>query len=88
MAKKIFKYEIPMSCQVVMPSGAFILHIDGVGNKLFVWAKVDTDAPLETKEFVVLNTGDEVPNGFKHLKTVLFHGGSTVRHVFLPVLSK
>ena len=83
--KSIFKYEIPDNGKVVLPTGASILHIDAVGNKLFLWAAVLPQAPSETKTFLVLPTGGQVPFGYEHIKTVLLHGGTFVFHVFKPV---
>lgn len=84
---KIFKYEIQHSRPVVMPKGAVVLSAGQQADKLFVWAMVDPDAPLEQRSIAAFYTGDDVA-GQPHLLyqrflgTVHTHGGALVHHIF------
>lgn len=62
--KAIYKYRLPfMEKSIVsMPEGADIIRIDGLDGALWIWAVVDTDAPLIDREFELYKTGGEMPN--------------------------
>jgi len=89
MIGHIFKYPIPDIGKVVeieLPEGYAICDINQQGGDLFLWAMVDTHAPLETIKFVVHGTGwkiDDAENLF-FLQTVHMPSG-LVWHVFTVI---
>jgi hypothetical protein len=64
---------------VKMPRGAHPYFVGLQGAGLFVWAMVDTEAPLETVRFAVVGTGREWPEGFHGIGAVI--DGPYVWHV-------
>lgn len=67
--KTIFKYTIPFMEKVSMdlPVGAQVVRIDGMDGFLFMWCIVDTDAPIEKREFLLFKTGSPMPS-YKELR--------------------
>lgn len=61
---KIFKYTLPIAerTHIDLPLGAQILRVDGLDGGLWVWAMVDTTAPLERREFALFKTGGDMPD--------------------------
>lgn len=57
----IYKYPITGS-SIEMPEGAEVLHVGAQGHNVFVWAKVDSEADMEKRTFIVVGTGWEVPD--------------------------
>lgn len=89
--KNIFKYELPISLKPIieMPFDAEILSIQMQNGKLQIWAIVDDEDNLVSRQFYVLGTGHGFPNEveyamnagqFKHHSTV--QSGSLVWHIF------
>jgi hypothetical protein len=62
--KKIFKYRLPFMevATVEMPYDAHVIRIDGLDGALWIWAIVDTDAPIEKREFLLFKTGAQMPD--------------------------
>lgn len=58
--RTVWKFELhhERNPEVQMPKDARLVHVDIHDEKLFVWAIVDPEAPLETRAFTVLGTGD------------------------------
>lgn len=79
----IWKYEVGQE-PIPMPLGARILHAHTQGGGIYVWALVDTTAPLKPRRVWVMptgrefNAGSDVYIGTVHLPTGL------VFHVFEP----
>lgn len=64
-----------------MPAGATVLHVGlDPGNRICLWAFVDTDLVSETRIFTVVGTGHEVPDGLEYIGSVV--QGPFVWHVF------
>lgn len=85
--KTIYKYPITSSlnpvsvCTVRIPKNYQILSIQVQCDLICVWALVDTDEPLELKEFLIACTGQPVPeNGITYLETV--QASIFVWHIF------
>lgn len=61
--KVIFKYSIP--CQekfvIELPAGAQIIRVDDVDGKFWLWAIVESDAPIEPRHIECYKTGQEMP---------------------------
>lgn len=79
---KIFKYPLELGGNVIdMPKGAEALHVGFQGQDIFIWAKVDPNAKLEPREFIIAGTGHDLPEPLgAHIGTVFV--GSFVWHVF------
>lgn len=71
-----------------LPVGAFILRIDSQFGSPYVWVLVDTGLPYDqVYEFLLLWTGDEVPDGFWPVNTFFEHqGNAMVWHGFSRML--
>jgi len=85
--RTIHKYALRVtdSQQVSMPQGAEIVAVQVQSGVLTAWAIVDTEAALQTKELIVVGTGNPYPapamgTFHKHLSTVQM--GAYVWHVF------
>lgn len=61
--KVIFKYSLPVQEKFTMelPAGAKIIRVDDVEGKFWLWAIVDTEAPLEPRNIECYKTGQEMP---------------------------
>jgi len=83
----IYKYPIEITDLqgIELPEGYQILKVAEQDGGLFVWVKVDTDAKLIKRPFVVVGTGHELDMyGFLHLDSVVMSNG-LVWHVFIGV---
>ncbi len=63
----IFKYQMPVLEQFEMklPYGAMIIRMESQGGMFWLWALVDTNAPIETRKFRAFKTGAPVPPDLK-----------------------
>ncbi len=63
MSKVIYKYIIASHgvSTVSMPAGAEILHAAFQGHDLCLWAEVNTDIAIEDTKFLVVFTGEPIP---------------------------
>lgn len=87
MARRVFKYPITVGdgvFSISMPRGAKVLHIHPQGLDVFLWAMVDSAAPMTLRHFCVVATGEAIPKGLRYVGT--FHVGTAgdprVWHVF------
>lgn len=80
--RAVYKYPLEKSqTEIEMPENAEIVTAGrDPGNQFCIWAIVNTEAPLEKKKFVVLGTGQEIPNNAWYLKS--FRESVFVWHVF------
>ena len=55
----IYKYPMPVleHFEMKLPQGAEIIRVDDQDGYFWMWAVVDTNAPLETREFRACKTG-------------------------------
>lgn len=60
--RAIFKYELKITDEqkVLMPCSAILLHVAYQGDKLYVWAKVNTDYLLEERPIHIHGTGNPI----------------------------
>lgn len=93
---KVYKYPIPRAhvvCEVMLPSGAKILHGDWqLCSGLCIWAQVDPDAPPARRRVIFAGSwgdeeftgtgGDDVPAGSRFINTFLMQKLYLVFHVF------
>ena len=85
----IWKFEVTQgpanprtTYEVRMPRGARILRSELQRDAPFIWALVNPRAETETRYFVTLMTGDEVPENATYWATFQFSGGAFVLHLF------
>lgn len=62
--KAIHKFPLGMAekAYVDMPEGALVIRVDGIDGFLYLWAVVDTDAPMVRREFLLFKTGAVMPD--------------------------
>ena len=82
----IFKYEIVGSVnEIELPKGAEVLSVAFQSHKIFMWAKVDTEAKTEIRNFEVFGTGHKMTRDmgidYKFIGTAHMSNG-LVFHVF------
>lgn len=86
----IWKYELPADqaaendgvIKIRMPKGSEVLHAGAQGDKVCVWARVDSSQLDVERTFVVRLTGEEAPP-MDYLGTALLRDGQFVVHVFV-----
>lgn len=85
---QIWKFELENwdvgDVAVPMPYGADVLHVEALGDKIFVWAMVDDRNHVLDRHFKIVATGQRFSaSGLKFIGTVfLASGGAFVCHVF------
>jgi hypothetical protein len=86
--KTIYKYELKMKDfqHLLLPAEAEILTVQAQGNTPCIWAKVNTESPLEERCFEMFGTGINIPSGMgvsrKYINSFQLFGGSLVFHLF------
>jgi hypothetical protein len=61
--KIIFKYQMPVleDFEMELPQGAEIIRMEDQDGMFWLWAVVNTEAPLETRKFKSFKTGAMMP---------------------------
>jgi hypothetical protein len=79
--KTIHKFSLGMAekAYVDMPEGALVIRVDGIDGFLYLWAVVDTDAPMVRREFLLFKTGAPMPDDILHSYHYLGCGGIFVQ---------
>lgn len=85
--KTIHKYQVVFAqdarIAIEMPKGAEVLHLQAVGDEVFLWARVDPSQPSESLPLWLALTGKPLPEGLgEHLGTAVLYDGTFVLHVF------
>ena len=82
--KTIWKYTLdPNDLKINMPIGARILTAREQRDRICVWAEVHDDSHTEQRNFVVVATGQEMPEGIlKYLGTASLNSGALIFHVY------
>ena len=73
---RIWKYQMPVAEQFEMklPKDAQIIRMAGENGYLWLWAVVDTQAPLETRQFESFKAGGTMPDDLsKHVFRGMAH---------------
>lgn len=72
--------------EIDMPKGAVVVHVGQQSHakdwRVAIWARVDAEAPMELRHFLITRTGTEIPAGFVYVGTAQTHQGYRVWHVF------
>jgi DNA-directed RNA polymerase subunit RPC12/RpoP len=81
----IYKYPLPIGndVEISIPMGAQILTVQVQNKRPYIWAIVDTDAPLTTRRLCLRGTGHPF-NGKegKYIGTYQLVNGDLVFHLF------
>jgi hypothetical protein len=81
--KTIWKFTLQPECKLEMPKGAQLLSVCEHGGDICLWALVDPVAEKETRRFLGVGTGHDVPDvPMNFIGTANLSGGSLVFHVF------
>ena len=61
--RTIYKYRLPVGAvfHVAMPTDAKIIHVGNQDGSVHIWAEVENANPRETRNFVIVGTGHEMP---------------------------
>lgn len=94
--KTIYRYQLSIvdRQRLLLPVGARVLpappnprwHDDTPDTEprvIEIWAQVDSDAPVEPREFLIVSTGNPLPGDCgEFIGTVMAHDGIPVWHIF------
>lgn len=80
--RTVYKYnlEVKDGPQTITMPDFIICHLAMQGNRLCLWADVDTESSTRVRTFQVYGTGHEINGYRKYIGTV--HAGPFVWHVF------
>ena len=82
---KIYKYPVPVldEFEIAMPENAHVLTVQTQNGNPFIWAKVDTDAPIVPRRFQLVGTGNPT-SGLSNVYVGTFQiaDGRLVFHLF------
>lgn len=84
MGKKIWKYILNPPgyySEIIMPEDAAVLTVGAQGDDICLWVLVLSSAPLISRAFVVVGTGEEIPSGFNDFIGTVFID-DLVFHIF------
>jgi|SRR5688572_7297541 len=80
---QVWKYTLGTHAVVEMPAGAELLHVAWQHRAIQVWARVEPEAPKETRQFHVVGTGRDLPEGAgRYVGSAVTETGTYVFHVF------
>ena len=67
--KAIYKYPLPVQekYSIELPKGAKILRVEDVAGLFFLWAIVDTEAELESRNLEFYKTGQPIEADLEYL---------------------
>lgn len=70
--------------RIMLPAGAVVMKIEDQYGSPYAWVFLDTSLPYNVPhDFVIVGTGDLVPDGFWPHGTFMEHGGAFVWHAFM-----
>lgn len=81
----VYKYKLLNDNTVDLPEGAEILKADPLREELYIWAKVDTNKPLENRTFLGFGTGHRIDKKLNLVFINTCYLGSFVFHIFESV---
>jgi hypothetical protein len=87
MTRTVWKFSLPLADEIelVMPSGADILHFDMQFNRPVIWALVDPEnKEVVTRKFRFAGTGHkiETANELRYIGSCMIQDGALVFHLF------
>lgn len=80
----VFKYDLYPSTTVSVPEGGIIRHVDVQWKRPQIWIEVDPAAPVETRTFRTVATGEPMDKALDltYVGTYLVDYGTFVFHVY------
>ena len=65
--RMIGKYRVPFMeiAEVVMPANSKVIRVDGLDGAIWLWAIIDTEAPLVVRTFELFKTGGKMPDNIE-----------------------
>ena len=86
MIAHIFKYEIPITDEVIvmeLPENSALCDVNNQGDKIYMWFVVDVHVKLVKRYFKIIGTGHQITGieGLCFLRTVHMPNG-LVWHIF------
>lgn len=87
MNKTIWKFPLPINddISVYMPRGAHVIAVQPQNGVYCVWAIVDPENSMESRQFFWRGTGHPMPDiPVRHIGTVQQMGGALIFHLFEP----
>lgn len=82
MAKKIFKYTLNPTRDLVLPYGARLLHVAEQHGEAVLWAEIETTNLIVYRKLAHIPTGGTPPKDGLYIGTFLMENGSLVFHVY------
>ncbi len=83
MLREIWKFAITNNCTIEMPKGAQVVSANIQSGKVCIWALVDATAIKEKRKFIILATGQNIPESKNtYIKTIFSENAEFVFHVF------
>jgi hypothetical protein len=84
MSRTVWKFTAPVQDQfaISMPIGAKLLSADIQEGIVCIWALVDPEEGLETRNFRLAGTGHPIAEHVHFLETMVLHDGALVFHLF------
>lgn len=92
--KTVYKYtfQILDDFEILIPTGARILHVDVQRGQPCIWALVDPNAVDEVRKFHLAGTGHPIYDKvfeYRHVGTFMMENGALVFHLFIaPPVTK
>lgn len=81
--RTVYKFELKRVgvTNLLLPVAARIMRIDIQASRIYAWIALDTDDPyIAPFAFVIVGTGDEIPEGFTARATFFEGSGWFVWH--------
>ena len=81
----MYKYKIPLArvkFELALPVGHKFLRTcrQGPLEELFMWFEVDNELETKTETFILVGTGQNIPDGAKYVST--YDHGPLVLHIY------
>lgn len=84
MTRKFEAYEIGarsgVEVEIAMPSGATIIAIASLDDRVSIWAIGDDKAVYEVRRFMLLNDGHAIPMSGDYIGSTMTRHGTTMMH--------
>lgn len=85
----IFKYPLEVTDvqTIQIPQGATILTVQVQYDKPCIWALVDPNEPVESRQIEIYGTGQQLDEDVRrrYIGTFQLRGGALIFHVFEPI---
>lgn len=85
MVRKIHQHTIRNEAKIKVPSQGYkLMYVSQINNVPTVWFEIATGKSIhnEILHLITCNTGDEVPENFRYVDSVITHNGKRIHHVY------